>query len=128
MFDLKSDNANLKFNGVLLGLSISVLLLLLGLVIVAFIINLININSLTANKIMSIINYSVVFIGGIIAAHTSKSRGWLNGGLVGLSYMIILIIIGSLISPLTFSGALLLKLLTVCLISALGGIIGINMV
>ncbi|MBM7557904.1 TIGR04086 family membrane protein [Halanaerobacter jeridensis] len=128
MFDIQKDKASMKLTGVLLGLSISILLLLLGLVIVSFIINFVNISSLTTDKIMSIINYSVVFIGGLIAAYTSKNKGWLNGGLVGLIYIVILIILGSFMTTLVFSGSLLLKILTVCLISALGGIIGINMV
>lgn len=128
MFDLKGNKARIKINGVFLGLSISGSLFLLGLIIVALLVNFFNMTSTTTNKIMFVINYGVVFIGGIIAAYTSQSRGWLNGGLVGLSYTIVLIIIGSLVTSFVFSSSMVLKILIICLISSLGGIIGINMV
>ena len=128
MFDGKGNKARMKINGVVLGLSISGVLFLLGLIIVAMLVNFFNITSTTTNNIMFVINYGVVFIGGIIAAYSSQSRGWLNGGLVGLSYVMILIIIGGFITSFVFSGSLVLKILIICLISSLGGVIGINMV
>ena len=104
------------------------LLFFLELVIMALIINFINIKSSTTLNVISIINYSVVFIGGVTAAYTSKSRGWLNGLLVGLGYILILSIVGSFDTALSFSGTLVLKIVTLCLISTLGGIIGINII
>ena len=128
MFDLKGNKARIKMSGILLGVSISLLLFLLGLVIVALIVNFFSITSAATNKIMFVVNYGVVFIGGVIAAYTSQNRGWLNGGVVGLVYVLLLVAMGSLCTSLVFSGSLLLKVLTICMVSALGGIIGINMV
>ncbi|MFO7819092.1 MAG: TIGR04086 family membrane protein [Halanaerobacter sp.] len=128
MFNLKEKRARIKLTGFLLGLSTSLLLFFLGLVIMALIINVINIRNSTTLNLISIINYSVVFIGGVTAAYTSKSRGWLNGLLVGLAYILILIVVGSFTTTPSFSGILVLKIVTLCLVSTLGGIIGINII
>ena len=128
MFALKKSKAKIRLNGIMLGLSTSILFFFLGLIVLGFIINFTNINSDSSKTLLTIINYSALFIGGLIAAYTSKNKGWLNGGLVGLSYIICLIIVGNLTSSIIFSTTFLLRVLTFFLTSILGGIIGINMI
>lgn len=128
MFALKKSKAKIRLNGIMLGLSTSILFFFLGLIVLGFIINFTNINSDSSKTLLTIINYSALFIGGLIAAYTSKNKGWLNGGLVGLSYIICLIIVGNLTSSIIFSTTFLLRVLTFFLTSILGGVIGINMI
>ncbi|MGM0370112.1 MAG: TIGR04086 family membrane protein [Bacillota bacterium] len=128
MVNLNENGAKLKLTGVIVGFSVSLVLFFSATIVVGVMINFINIASLTTDKIMVGINYAVVFIGGLIAAYHSQSRGWLNGALSGLIYCLLLILLGSLFTTLSFSGGLLLRVLIACLVSALGGMIGINMI
>jgi putative membrane protein (TIGR04086 family) len=128
MVNLKENGAKLQLTGVLVGFSVSLILFFSATIVLGVVVNFINIDSLATDKIMVGINYVVIFIGGLIAAYYSQSRGWLNGALAGLSYCFLLILLGSLFTTFSFSGGLLLRVLIACLVSALGGMIGINMI
>ena len=62
MFDLKGNKARIKMSGILLGVSISLLLFLLGLVIVALIVNFFSLPSAATHTIIFVVNYGVVLI------------------------------------------------------------------
>lgn len=69
---------------------------------------------------------SVLFAGSI-AAKGAKSRGWLNGGIVGLIYMIVLYIISSLVFKNFEINRYVLTMAVIGMLTgAIGGIIGIN--
>ena len=128
MFSLKKKQSAVSLSGLLLGLGTSILLFLLGLIIVSFLVNFINISSHYSQILLAVINYSVLFIGGLIAAYSSKNKGWLNGALVGISYIICLFVVGHLTTSIVVSTSLLLRTFSFLLTSTLGGVIGINMI
>lgn len=73
-----------------------------------------------------IIHGIALLIGGFTAAKRSGSKGWYYGGMVGLLYGIIVILVGFLGFDTSFSVQTLF-LLGLCLISAaLGGMLGVN--
>ncbi|MGM0502042.1 MAG: TIGR04086 family membrane protein [Bacillota bacterium] len=128
MNKLSNNKAKLEISGILLGVSVSVVLFLVVLIVLGLVVNFMNISSETANRIMFLTNYAVVFIGGLIAAYSSKNKGWLNGTLVGMIYIILVLLLGHFSTAVVFSSGLVLRITIACLISALGGMIGINMI
>ncbi len=74
--------------------------------------------------IVSIIN---IAIAGFYVSSNTTSKGWLKGGIVGLLYILILLVIGRFIIPdygLSSSG--LIKLIIGFVIGSIGGIIGVS--
>jgi putative membrane protein (TIGR04086 family) len=66
-------------------------------------------------------------IGGMLIARNSKTRGWLNGGVGGAVYVILLYVFGALFYNSFGISKNTLIMLIICLISgAIGGIIGVN--
>ncbi len=128
MSEREYSASKLIFSSVLRGLLVSLILLLVGSLLVGIIVNFTNIANLSFNKILFLINYLSIFIGGIVAAYSAKGRGWLNGGLVGLIYMLIIILLGSIWNPIIFSFSLLSRVMIGCLVSAVGGMIGVNVI
>lgn len=68
-----------------------------------------------------------VFTAGAVATRGVKSKGWLNGGIVGLVYMIILYFLSSIVYK-NFSIDKYVVTMTIIgvLAGAIGGIVGIN--
>ncbi len=70
---------------------------------------------------------SVIF-AGMRASRTAKSKGWLNGALTGILYILILYFISSLAGDGFYMNAYILVMLAVSVFAgAIGGILGINL-
>ena len=68
-----------------------------------------------------------VAVGSSIAAKTAGSKGYLKGALCGVTYIIVLYIIASLISEkIVFTSHTALLFVIGIVVGALGGVIGIN--
>lgn len=74
-----------------------------------------------------IITVISVFTAGLVSTRGAKSKGWLNGGLVGLIYMLLLYLLSSIVYK---SFAINQYVITMAIIGiltgAIGGIVGIN--
>ena len=69
-----------------------------------------------------------LLVAGSVATRNLKSRGWLNGAIVGFLYMFILYIIGSIVCKnFSLTGYVWTMLLIGVLTGAIGGILGINL-
>lgn len=69
-----------------------------------------------------------IMVSGFVVARNATSRGWLNGAVGGLLYVLILYIIGALFQfGLVFDRHVAMLLLIGFLAGAFGGIVGINM-
>jgi putative membrane protein (TIGR04086 family) len=79
---------------------------------------------------MPIFTYTVnaisLIVGGFIAGRKAGERGWFYGGLTGIFYGIILLLIAFLAFDLSFSLKSLASLVSCFAISAIGGIFGVN--
>lgn len=78
------------------------------------------------NRVLMIINYTAIFIGGVMAARWAQTKGWLHGGLVGLIYMLIVIFIGSKYVQVAMGFEVLLRVISGFLTGVLGGVLGVN--
>lgn len=69
-----------------------------------------------------------IFTAGSSVTRSVKSRGWLNGGVVGLIYMIVLYFFSSLVlGSFGIDRYALTMILIGVLTGAIGGIVGVNM-
>ncbi|WP_408954474.1 TIGR04086 family membrane protein [Natroniella sp. ANB-PHB2] len=124
----QSDVSLIKTSSILRGLIISLIILLASSAFLGVIISLTNIASNSVNTILFALNYLALFIGGLVASYSAQNNGWLNGGLVGVVYMAVIILLGSLWTPITISLGLAARVVIGFVVSALGGVIGINAV
>ncbi|MGO4528864.1 TIGR04086 family membrane protein [Paenibacillus sp. 2TAF8] len=67
-----------------------------------------------------------LLIGGFIAGKRSGEKGWYYGGLTGIVYGLLVLLIGFLALDASFNWKDSLQLLIAFLLSALGGIFGVN--
>ncbi len=80
---------------------------------------------------MPLVNTIIMIIsvtsGSIYAASTVKEKGWINGGIIGIAYYLILITLNFIfLKTLVFDIFSISKLALACIIGIIGGIIGIN--
>ncbi|ACL69640.1 TIGR04086 family membrane protein [Halothermothrix orenii] len=116
-------NNTVIFKGVVLGVVILILLSL----ILAFFSNIITALSLSSlNTVLIIGNFMIIGFIGFFIARRVEENGWLNGGLGGLIYMAIIILLGTISMPISIGNIFLLLILGL-LVGAIGGIIGINL-
>ncbi|AGB40720.1 putative membrane protein, TIGR04086 family/integral membrane protein, TIGR04097 family [Halobacteroides halobius DSM 5150] len=120
--------SKVKVVGVFRGLIISIALLLISNLILGIVTSYTSIAISLTSRWITIFHYIAIFIGGAIAAYSAENNGWLNGGLVGLIYMVAIVLLGLLWYPFNLSLLLALKILIAFIVSALGGIIGINII
>jgi len=74
-----------------------------------------------------VIHAVAIFLGGIVSGKRSGNKGWYHGGILGVLYSLIVVIIGFL----AFDSGLKPQtpvLVTLCfLLGAIGGMVGVNM-
>lgn len=112
---------------ILKGSLISVGITLIFLFIFALILTYTNVQENTINPVIIIITFISILIGSSISTLKMRKNGLINGGFIGLIYILLIY----LISSLTGSGFSLGMYTLIMIISAifsgmLGGIIGVN--
>lgn len=105
-----------------------VVISLLCFIIFAVVINGSNVQESTIPPTVQTIKIISVAIAGLLAAVATDSRGWLKGGVAGLIYILLALIITSMISsePMLFS-AMLNDAFMAFVAGAIGGIIGVTL-
>ena len=69
-----------------------------------------------------------IIIGSAYSAKRIQAKGWLNGGLTGLSYLVILLVLTRVFGlELDVNLHLLTKLLLAFVFGSIGGILGLNL-
>lgn len=82
----------------------------------------------TMPTVIMVISTVSIALSSIYVAIKAEARGWLNGALTGLIYMIILFLISLLFkTTVSFDKYVLFRMFMGFVIGALGGIIGINL-
>src|SRR5690554_5245117 len=110
------------FKGVFFGV---VLLLIITFIMAIFSNMVFSMSIRTRNTLLIAENILIILFIGIYIARSVEKKGWLNGGLGGLIYMIIIILLGTVNMPIS-----IWYILFFCtgglIIGSIGGIIGIN--
>lgn len=123
---MKTKNLN-KSIYLLKGL---VLAYIITCILILFFSLLLTYSSLRENKmplLNTIIMMTSITSGSIYVARKVKEKGWINGGVLGIGYYLILIILNFIfLKPLILDIFSISKLVLACIIGIIGGIIGIN--
>ncbi|OZV10703.1 TIGR04086 family membrane protein [Tissierella sp. P1] len=123
---MKAKNLNKNIyllKGLLLAYIITCILILVFSILLTY-------SSLRENK-MPLVNTIIMVIsvtsGSVYVAKMVKEKGWINGGIIGMAYYLILIMLNFIfLKPLVLDIFSISKLVLACIIGIIGGIIGIN--
>jgi putative membrane protein (TIGR04086 family) len=78
-------------------------------------------------NIMGAVNLVALVVGGYFAGRKAESMGWLNGGLAGLVYTALLVLLGLFFFPGPTAALVVLRRVVVgFVLGALGGTVGVN--
>jgi putative membrane protein (TIGR04086 family) len=122
--DTNSNSVLIVSKGVLIALIISAVLIIVYGLLLSF-------TSLSESSMPAVITAKStvsIALSGIYVAVKVESRGWLNGALMGLIYMVVLFLISLLFKTgAAFDKFVLFRIFMGFVIGALSGIIGINL-
>ncbi len=108
------------------ALSFSVTLVLI--VLLAIILTYTSLSEGVTPVVNSIIMILSIALGSIYMSLKVSEKGWLNGAVVGLLYIIILIILGSAFNnDFKLDSFILLRMVIAIITGAVGGMIGVNL-
>lgn len=118
---------SLKFTNLMKGLLMSYIVTIPAFMLFALILANVNFPQRLINPCVVVITIASVLTAGIVSTKGIKDKGWLNGGIVGLVYMLMLYIASS-IAYKSFKIDKYVVTMTVIgiLAGAIGGIAGIN--
>lgn len=120
------ENSLLKnaLKGSLMALAIS----LIGILLFAFIIKLTNMSNNCISPINQVIKFLSIFIGVCFALRKNKSKGILNGLVIGIVYTLLAFIIFSALSKnFSFDKSLFNDLIFDCIAGIICGVIAVNL-
>lgn len=127
----KTQNYNdrvLNIPGIIVGLLVSYIITLLFFIIYALVLTYTPLSELTLPTLTMLITIIGIVLSGAIAARNTKSKGWLNGGLAGLLYVLLMLFLGVyFVKEAGINAGIALKLIWGVVLGAIGGMIGINL-
>lgn len=125
--NITSEN-KLNFSAIIRGVIQAYFITLLIFLVFAILITYTNFPESAIPTVVILTTILSIVIAGAKVAKKAKSKGWLNGAVTGITYMIILYIISSLVfTGFVFDKYVLYMMFLGLFAGALGGIIGINL-
>ncbi|WP_233531670.1 TIGR04086 family membrane protein [Paenibacillus alkalitolerans] len=112
---------------ILTGLLYSLVSMALATVIVSLVLKFSGMKEGSMTTYVYVIHSAALFIGGLVTGKRSGKRGWYNGGMMGVLYSVVVVLIGFL----SYDAALTMYTLVLFALSffmgAFGGMIGVNL-
>lgn len=110
--------------GLLLAFIVTAILILISSIILTYT----NLSESKMNLLNTVVMILSITSGSIYVAIKAKEKGWLNGGILGLGYFLIILLINLIfLKPLTIDIFLFSRLIISIVMGVIGGIIGINL-
>ncbi|MGC5774301.1 TIGR04086 family membrane protein [Paenibacillus pabuli] len=113
-------------NPTLSGLCHAFVWMLLGALILSFFLWMTGMREQDLSLYTYVVHGLSLLVGGFISGKRSGEKGWYHGGITGVIYGLIVLLIGFLALDASFNWKDSLQLASAFLISALGGIFGVN--
>ena len=127
MEDISKDKKNNNIIKIIKGSIISIVITLLALTIYAAILSYTSVSETTISPVILIITGISILIGSAMSSISIKKQGIINGGLVGLIYILFIYIISSIISVgFSLNMNSIIMIIVAILTGMVGGIIGVN--
>jgi putative membrane protein (TIGR04086 family) len=111
---------------ILTGIVATLTLMLVGSVVTSLFLQFSSFSEASMPVATYVVNGLSLFIGGLLAGRRGGQKGWYFGGLTGLSYFILLVLIGFLAFDVVPKINSLIYLAFSFLVGAFGGIFGVN--
>lgn len=112
---------------VLKGIIIAYIVTIPAFIIFAFLLTYTNVPQKYISTVVVVVTMLSLLTAGIVSTRKLKSKGWLNGGIVGLIYMVLLYILKSFVfKDYVMDGHILVMFVIGLLTGSIGGIVGIN--
>jgi len=108
------------------GLLYTLALVLGGALLTAFLLSFTDIRESSLPYFTYAINVIGLLLGGFVAGRRCGNKGWYYGGMTGLCYFLLVLLIGFLGFDVPMQLVTLLYLLGAFVIGAVGGIFGVN--
>ncbi|HET7628342.1 MAG TPA: TIGR04086 family membrane protein [Bacillales bacterium] len=116
-----------KMTGMFLGLGMVVVVIVLASFVISLLLQFTNLSEASFATATIVISLLALLAGGIMAGRKAGERGWFIGAGAGFLYTILLSLIQFLGFETSFTPQQLLYFLMYVLVSALGGVIGVNL-
>ncbi|GAB7386519.1 hypothetical protein BSNK01_03540 [Bacillaceae bacterium] len=111
---------------VIIGLSVVLFLVLLGSLLVALFLNFTEMKEKNMTFLTYLVNGISLLVGGFFTGKKCRNKGWYYGGLTGIAYFFVIAAVGFLAFDISLNLSSFTYLLYAFLISAVGGMIGVN--
>ena len=109
------------------GIGISLLITVIALIIFSIILTYTNIEENVINPVIMIITAISILIGSSIENTKIKKNGLINGGAIGVCYILIIYLISSILNwKFSLNINSIIMIVTAIIFGILGGIIGVN--
>jgi len=115
----------MDLKAILYGFFIMLMLVMVGFLLVGFTVYFFYLESLTVFKVLMTVNIIALTAGALITGRSAGRSGWLNGGLMGLGYIVFLHVIAVILLGSFSIGYM--TLLPAFILGAAGGMVGINL-
>ncbi len=113
---------------ILKGILVSYIITVPAFILFAFILSCTDFPVKFIRAVVILVSIASIAVAGATSTRKVKSKGWLNGGIVGFIYILILYFFSSIVfSDFRIGGNVLTMLVIGMLTGAIGGIIGINL-
>lgn len=112
---------------ILKGSVTSIIITLLGLLILSIVLTYTNVSENLSMPIIMIITGISILIGSIISSRKVTKNGMVNGGMVGLIYILTIYLLSSIVvTGFSFNMYTIITIIIAVIAGIIGGIIGIN--
>jgi len=109
------------------GLAWSLFIAVIGTLLVSLWAHFANLSDTHVTVAAYVVHCLAVLFGAMRASRCAEERGWYYGGVTGLLYAIVMVLIGIIVyNTFTLDASGLFRVLVMALIGAFGGIIGVN--
>ena len=124
--ELKTNN-NATLKNVVKGILISFLITVILLFIYALFLTFTNIGENTITPVIIVCTAISILIGSSIGNIKIRKNGLLNGGIIGIGYILIIYLISSILNwKFSLNLQSIIMIITAIIFGILGGIIGVN--
>ncbi|MBP2240554.1 putative membrane protein (TIGR04086 family) [Cytobacillus eiseniae] len=120
------DSKNIG-SGVLFGLIIVFVLAIVCSLIISLILTFTSLQESSVQFVVTAVSFVSLFIGGFVSGGKGKQKGWMLGGLTGLSYSLIIFLFQYLGHDSLFNLQQIIYHVCYILTAMMGGILGVNM-
>lgn len=122
-----TDNGHLQRFPIVYGLTWSLFVAAAGTLILVIWAHFSDLSNSTLLNMVYVLHCSAVLYGSISGSRIARERGWYYGGIIGLTYALLMVLISLMIyNTFALDAAGVFRILLMTLIGAFGGIIGIN--